>query len=403
MTFANASHAKSQGKDERLQVAAIEAREDIKPLEELREALISAGYVDFVSSFHRPPRHIKELQAYVSLELSPELATLVSVFYCCAAVDRFVLEAALPSGVIDELIAKGVLVSDTLTAKISTACLRLFFREGVLLFAEIERPEQTLYFGEDSIGLMRRLIVPKQGVGLDLCCGPGAQSLTIAQRCKSVIGVDLNPMTVGLAELNAQLNFLAEKTSFVCGDLWEALPDSLRFDFICANPPLVPSAENFSYPLVGDGGDDGMKITRRILDKLPDRLTSRGSAMMLGVTVSDGISPLCIGELDQYARSTGLGIRFTIIRHFPIERGEAWFTLMTNTYSHYIEASLEEVEQQFLQSMKSLRATHMVTYFITVSPTFSGTWVIDLDALGTNRLWDIGRENNLTKLALPIV
>ncbi len=37
-----------------------------------------------------------------------------------------------------------------------------------------------------------------------------------------------------------------------------------RFDLICMNPPLLPIPSGLGYPFIGDGGPDGLAVTRRV-------------------------------------------------------------------------------------------------------------------------------------------
>ena len=68
------------------------------------------------------------------------------------------------------------------------------------------------------------------------------------------------------------------------GDLFSVLKPSDKFNIIIFNPPYLPTKPN---ELIGgsgwfdkavDGGDDGLKITKRFLDGLKKHLSVNGRA-----------------------------------------------------------------------------------------------------------------------------
>ncbi len=75
---------------------------------------------------------------------------------------------------------------------------------------------------------------------LDLYCGVGAISLTLAEGAESVLGVELNPVAVQDARQNAQLN-RARNCRFESRDaaemLSELVEDGWHFDLVVMNPP----------------------------------------------------------------------------------------------------------------------------------------------------------------------
>ncbi|MFA6527712.1 MAG: HemK/PrmC family methyltransferase, partial [Candidatus Babeliales bacterium] len=78
---------------------------------------------------------------------------------------------------------------------------------------------------------------------LDLCTGTGCIGLEIARALPSatVVGVDINPQAIALAEKNKALNAI-HNTTFVQGDLFEPVKNQ-HFDLIVANPPYLDEAE----------------------------------------------------------------------------------------------------------------------------------------------------------------
>jgi release factor glutamine methyltransferase len=129
---------------------------------------------------------------------------------------------------------------------------------------------------------------------LDLCTGSGAIALALAGRMKSatVVATDISEGALTVARENAGRLGLAERVTFLHGDLFTALaatPEAQPFDLILANPPYIPSADiarldasvrDFEPHLALDGGPDGMNFHRQILAGTEGRLTAVGRVFL---------------------------------------------------------------------------------------------------------------------------
>ena len=67
-----------------------------------------------------------------------------------------------------------------------------------------------------------------------------------------VTAVEVNPLASELSLCNARLNKLDNLFNVINKSIIESETDlkNLRFDFICANPPLLPIPFNLNYPLL---------------------------------------------------------------------------------------------------------------------------------------------------------
>ncbi len=76
---------------------------------------------------------------------------------------------------------------------------------------------------------------------VDLYCGIGTISLTLAERAGQVIGVEVVPQAIEDAKENARRNGLADKTRFACGDAADLAAqmerEGLRPDVVVVDPP----------------------------------------------------------------------------------------------------------------------------------------------------------------------
>lgn len=111
------------------------------------------------------------------------------------------------------------------------------FRLSVPSFFQVNRAQTEVLYGRalDFAALTGAETV------VELYCGIGAISLTMAERAKQVIGVEVVPQAVADAKENARRNGLADKTRFECGDasdLSAALSaQGVRPDVVVVDPP----------------------------------------------------------------------------------------------------------------------------------------------------------------------
>ncbi|MBQ8633867.1 MAG: peptide chain release factor N(5)-glutamine methyltransferase [Lachnospiraceae bacterium] len=120
---------------------------------------------------------------------------------------------------------------------------------------------------------------------LDLCTGTGCILLSLAKMCRltAAVGTDISAEAIKTAKENALR--LETDANFYCGDLFDAVPQGMRFDIIVSNPPYIPSAVIESLmpevkehePMSAlDGDADGLKFYREIIKNANKFLTEQG-------------------------------------------------------------------------------------------------------------------------------
>jgi len=130
---------------------------------------------------------------------------------------------------------------------------------------------------EDSFLLAENLGVGSEDVVLDMGTGCGIQALCAAGRAKSVLGVDINPAAVENAIANAKKNKI-RNAEFIVSDLFSCV--SGEFDLIIFNPPYLPTeGDLMDYAL--DGGDRGVEVILKFIDKAPEHLNEGGRLKFL--------------------------------------------------------------------------------------------------------------------------
>ena len=144
--------------------------------------------------------------------------------------------------------------------------------------------------------------------------GPGAGLLTLQlARCHSHCeAVDINPRAVRATAFNLRLNEVTN-CRVRCNDIFDASTDLGRFDTIAWNAPFIFLPEQFKETVVmAYGGDMGIELTLRFLDRLPALLAEDGAAYILTAApiLESGRDYL----LDAVAKRPSTGQRITYCR-----------------------------------------------------------------------------------------
>ncbi|NAZ27025.1 MAG: methyltransferase [Thermogladius sp.] len=87
--------------------------------------------------------------------------------------------------------------------------------------------------------LLEYLKIPPRGSVLDVGCGYGVIGISVAKVSPNirVFMVDINPLAVKVAKMNARLNRVDERVTVVEGDSYNPFK-GLKFNAIYSNPPL---------------------------------------------------------------------------------------------------------------------------------------------------------------------
>jgi SAM-dependent methyltransferase len=356
---------------------------DTWALQELVNYLCSVGYGEFYASFNPLAPRLANWQAH-RWDVPEYLRALVELFLLAVPVELSELDETLVS-LIDPLSDLGLLII-TDNNCVATPDLVLLPVFGHWLFCQRPQINPTLYFGDDSVALLLRLHPRRNGHCLDLCAGPGVQTLYCSLFASKVTAVEINPVAAALASLNAVLNGRQDVVTVYCGDLYEPVGGQV-FDTIVANPPLLPFPDDIFYPFVGHGGADGMRVTWRILHGLPTALAKEGTAQMIGSCLSDGILPLCVDALSFWASETAMNVLLTVTAHQPLEPGTPYFDGLVRTAANAVSSEIALITKAYQRALTEQRATHLCTYFLHITRGTGALHIQDMSRDGKLGLW----------------
>ena len=171
--------------------------------------------------------------------------------------------------------------------------------------------QDTEILVEKVIELAQKLVFERQNennnVGLkvmDMCTGSGCIAVSVAHFCPecSIYACDISEEAIKVAKANSELNGVQNRVEFFCGDLFDALEGSQKFDIIVSNPPYIETDTiaglqkevcNYEPGIALDGGADGFDFYRKITAKAPDFLNTLGwLAFEIGYNQGEKVSAL---------------------------------------------------------------------------------------------------------------
>lgn len=333
---------------------------------QLFEGLAQSGVLDILS-IYRTERIRHETMLVDTAILPPDLSELLSFITRCEAMPLWKVEQLLPDGCLGGLIDCGMAeaVDDEVRLR-----YRLYFHFGVFIFAQSPSFARKFYYGTDSLAL-GSLILPVSGRVLDICTGPGAQAMLCAKTSETVWGVDANPDVEALFYFNAAFNGVASRVAFVHSDVMlDRLPYK-DLDRVVCNPPLLPVPQGIQFPYVGNGGEDGLTITRRIVEQLGALLAPTGKAQIIGTCL--GNDKPFLDDLAETMSNAGLRALFILpCRHDLKSVSNA--PMLSSLVKTAVGSGHEEEDAvaSYSDMLTRLQATHLYSFYLIASPRAEG-------------------------------
>ena len=155
----------------------------------------------------------------------------------------------------------------------------------------IPRPETELLV-EQALSWSRTKNKPLHAADIGTGSGCIAISLALDASNVHVMGCDISLTALQVAKANANTHRVSGKVDFVQCDLLP--PVKVQFDLICANLPYIPTETLHSLKvyqrepaLALDGGEDGLKQIRRLLNEA-ETMLAPGGLLLLEIEASSG-------------------------------------------------------------------------------------------------------------------
>lgn len=356
------------------------------PRRKLVSRLTSLGYASFYNSLY-PMQNVPAKWNALRDKALPELQPYIDLLLLCRTVRLSELDPEVAEAVRALVGLNLFSLDDEDNDLVCSNNVVLHPVFGIWMFYEVPNQSASAYFGQDSVALLSRQVPVVGGRCLDLCSGPGIQALYAAKQGESVVSVEVNLLAADLARINALMNDLDEQIEVRCGDLYRVVKSDERFDRITANPPLLPLPEEIPYVFIGHGGDDGFKVTWRILKGLSEHLAENGTAQIIGFGLGHSGEPLFAEPLREIAEQTGLDVTVNIVNHIPMSRGDEFFVKLSQTSQSYCGKPLEEIEDALEACLQRQNADEYVVFELFCRPGNGSVSVQDLSDGRETNLW----------------
>lgn len=328
----------------------------------LRSIAERSGYRTFHLAFGDGNVYPRKWRRFVD-RLEEPLRTLVELFLLQRAIDGDRVKKLLGDGLLESLIDAGVLQSDG-SALRTTGLSLISFRSLLFFFELAEKPR--VYFGHDSVALGVHQHPAPSGTTLDLCSGTGIQAMIAAQHARHSYAVEIDKRAAAIAGINLQLNDLDERVTMINTPLEEyAARVAEPFDLITFNPPQLPAPAGIDYA-VGNGGADGLAMTKRVLALYLPHLAQRGSVEFIGCGLGRDGNPLFTENLGTVLAEHGAHGHVLLIGLAELRRDDRTYEALVQTAAMNNDLPVEHSHTIFEEHFRALGMNQMYTFFMRV-------------------------------------
>jgi len=171
---------------------------------------------------------------------------------------------------------------------------------------------------------------------LDVGTGSGAIAVTLAVKCPGwrITASDISQEALQVAQSNAEMNGVADRISWVHGDLlepWLARDETaFDYDILVSNPPYIAEDElatlqvevrEFEPHTALVGGKDGLRVYARLVEQLKRvRHKPRMVALEVGKGQHEAVMRM-LGDVQEWSEITVIPDLAGILRHVIAVRG----------------------------------------------------------------------------------
>lgn len=152
----------------------------------------------------------------------------------------------------------------------------------------------------------QRLRAEPADLVLDVGTGSGILAVESARTAARAVGIDLNARATEFARFNAMLNGVSN-TTFMTTSVEEFEPDE-PFDLVLCNPPFTAVPEPKAWYLHGSAGFDGLRVFRRVLERVPNLVKPAGRIQFLLNSLGSAERPLALDLIKRAFPNAGIEI-----------------------------------------------------------------------------------------------
>lgn len=236
-----------------------------------------------------------------------------------------------------------------------------YFAVGVpYYYPHCRNKDEDVYIGPDSYILTNSQICKRCSKILDLCTGSGIQLVTGCEKASWAkgIGVEYNQNAVPVTKFNVALNGMEDIIEIRTGSLYEPVKEE-KFDVIYSNPPFIPVPKEISYPLCGDGGENGLDIVDQILEGYDKHLNDGGWGIMVGETLGDEEGTFLQRSLEKYIPN--YDVTLTLLNSIDLSLQSSNVSTLTNIVNH---AEKKCDAKQWMELYDRLGATRYYSFIL---------------------------------------
>ena len=122
-----------------------------------------------------------------------------------------------------------------------------------------------------------------------MCSGSGCIGISVSKNSdiEKVTLVDVSKEAINISKKNAKINNVETKINYINSNLFEKVSKENKFDIIVSNPPYIKTNKlkdldksvKYEPKIALDGGVDGLKFYKKILNQSKNYLNNNGYIM----------------------------------------------------------------------------------------------------------------------------
>ena len=103
---------------------------------------------------------------------------------------------------------------------------------------------------------------------VDAFCGVGSNGIQFAKTCERVIAIDIDPIKIKFAKINAKIYNVSDRIEFIVGDFFQIIPTLKAVDVVFLSPPWggpkYLNATLFDLSYIPLGGSEIYELARKV-------------------------------------------------------------------------------------------------------------------------------------------